>query len=67
MESPNKRESQQIAFNHSSHISFEGFMDLYKKQFRKLNSFLVIDTNLTSEDKGLHFRRNLLECTHGNQ
>ena len=27
----NKRERQQIAFNHSSDIDFKDFMDIYKK------------------------------------
>ena len=31
MKIPNKRELQQIAFNHSSDIDFEDFMILYKK------------------------------------
>ena len=48
---PNKRELQQIAFNHSSDIDFKDFMNLYKK----LYSFLVIDAN------PLRFRKNLLE------
>ena len=31
MKIPNKRELQQIAFNHSSDIDLQGFIDLYKK------------------------------------
>ena len=31
MKFPNKRELQQIAFNHSSDIDFQDFMNLYKK------------------------------------
>ena len=31
MKIPNKRELQQIAFNHSSDIDFKAFMNLYKK------------------------------------
>ena len=31
MKIPNKREFQQIAFNHSSDIDFRDFMNLYKK------------------------------------
>ena len=31
MKIPNKRELQQIAFNHSSDIDFQDFMNLYKK------------------------------------
>ena len=35
----NKREFQQIAFNHSSDIDFKDFMNLYKKYFAKLYIF----------------------------
>ena len=31
MKIPNKRELQQIAFNHLSDIEFKDFMNLYKK------------------------------------
>ena len=51
---PNKRELQQIAFNHLSNIDSQ-----------KINSksiFLVIDTTLASHNP-LHFRKNLLERT----
>ena len=60
MKISNKRELQQIAFNHSSDIDFRDFMNLYKKCIAKPYSFLVIDTTLTS-DKSLPFRKNLLE------
>ena len=36
---PNKRELQQIAFNHSSDIDFKDFKNLYKKCTEKLCSF----------------------------
>ena len=52
----NKRELQQIAFNHSTDIAFQDFMNLYKKCTAKTYSFLVIDTTL-----GSRFRKNLLE------
>ena len=57
---PNKRELQQIAFNHSSDIDFQDFMNLYKKCTTKPYSFLVIDTTLSS-DNFSRFRKNLLE------
>ena len=57
---PNKREVQQIAFNHSSDIDFQDFMNLYKKCIAKPYSFLVIDTTLAS-DNSSRFRKNLLE------
>ena len=49
MKIPNKRELQQIAFNHSSDIDFQVFMNRYKKCTAEPYSFLVIDTTLASE------------------
>ena len=46
----NKRELQQIAFNHSSDIDFHNFKNLYKKCTPKPNSFLVNDTTLGSDN-----------------
>ena len=60
MKIPNKRELQQIAFNHSSDIDFQNFMNLYKKGPAKSWFFLVIDTTLASDDSS-HFRKNLSE------
>ena len=60
MKVPNKRALQQIAFNHSSDIDFQDFMNLYKKCTAKPYSYLVIGTTLTS-DNSSHFRKNLLE------
>ena len=57
---PNKQELQQTAFNHSSDIDFQDFMNLYKKSTAKPYSFLVFDTTLPS-DNFLCFRKNLLE------
>ena len=60
MKIPNNRELQQIAFNHSSYIDFQDFMNLYKKCTAKPHSFLVINITLAS-DNPLHFWENLLE------
>ena len=60
MKVPNKRELQQIAFNHSSGIDFSDFMNLYKKCTAKPYSILVIDTTLASDDSS-RFRKDLLE------
>ena len=60
MKIPNKREPQQIAFNHSSDIDFQDFVNLYKKCTPKPYSFLVIDATLAS-DYHLRFRKNLSE------
>ena len=60
MKIPSKRELQQTAFTHSSDIDFQDFMNLYKKCTEKPYSFLVIDTNLASDNPS-RFRKNLLE------
>ena len=60
MKISNKRELQQITFNHSSDFDFREFMNLYKKCTAKPCSFLVIDTTLAS-DSSLHFTKNILE------
>ena len=39
MKIPNKRELQQIAFNHLSDTDFQDFMNLYKKCTENLYSF----------------------------
>ena len=46
MKVPNKRELQQVAFNHSPDVEFKTI----KKQFVKPYSFLVIDTTLASDN-----------------
>ena len=56
----NKRELQQIAYNHSSYSDFKDFMNHYKKCTSKPYSFLNIDATLAS-DNPLRFRKNLLE------
>ena len=60
MKIPNKRELQQITFNHSSDIDFQDFMNLYRKCAAESYSFLVIDTTLALDDSS-RFRKNLLE------
>ena len=61
MKIPNKRELQQIAFNHSSNTDFQEVMNIYKK-YCKTIFFLVIDTTATSNISS-RFRKNLLERT----
>ena len=60
MKIANKKELQQVAFNHSLDIDFQDFMNLYKKCTAKSYSFLIIDTTLAS-DNSSHSRKNLLE------
>ena len=56
----NKRELQQISFNHSSDIDFRSIINLYKKCTAKPYCFLVICTTLASNNP-LRFKNNLLE------
>ena len=56
----NKRELQQIAFNHVSDIDLQNFMNLYNKCTAEPYSFLFIDTTLSSNNSS-RFRKNLLE------
>ena len=60
MKIPNKRELQQIAYNHSSDIDFKDFMNLYKKRASKPYSALDIDARIASDNSFLS-RKNLLE------
>ena len=60
MKISNKRELQQIGFNHSSDIDFKDFMNLYKNCTAKPCSFLAIDANLASDNPS-RFRKNHLE------
>ena len=64
MKIPNKREVQQIAFNHSSGIEFLDFIKLYTAMYSKCTarpcSFLAIDVTLPS-DNSSRFRKNHLE------
>ena len=60
MKIPNKRKLQRIAFNNSSDIDFQDFMNLYKKCTAKPYSFLVIEAILAL-DNPLHFRKNLVK------
>ena len=64
MKIPNKRELQQIAFNHSSDIDVQDFMNLYKKCTAKPYSLLVIDTTIAS-DNSSRFRKNI-KTNHDN-
>ena len=60
MKIPNKRELQQIVFNHSSDIDFQDFMSFCKSLLSNHILVLVIDTALLSHNF-LYFRKNLLE------
>ena len=57
---PNKRELQQITLKHSSDIDSKDFMKIYGKFTAEPYSFLVVDTDMPS-DNPLRFRNTLLE------
>ena len=60
MRIPKKDELKQIAPLHSSEIDYKDFKKLYKDYTEELDSFLVNDTTLAS-DNPLRFRKNLLQ------
>ena len=60
MNIPNKQELQKIAFNHSSDIDFQDFVNLHTKCTAKPYSFLVIDATNTLDNPS-RFRKNLVE------
>ena len=60
-----KRELQQIAINHSSDISTEDFVNIYRKYTAEPYSFFVNDTTLAS-DNPLRFRKNLFNIYNKN-
>ena len=59
MKTPNKRELQQIALNHSSDIDFKDFIKIFKKYTAEPYSFLVNDPTLPSDDP-LRFKKKFL-------
>ena len=59
MKIPNKREFQQIAFNHSSYIDIEGFINLFKNVLQNHIFFF----SFTIQKKS--FRKNI-KINHGN-
>ena len=60
MKIPNKRELQEISYNHSADIDFKDFKEMYKKCTQGSHDFLVVDTTLYA-DNPLRFRKNLME------
>ena len=60
-----KRELQQIAINHSSDISTEDFVNIYRKCTAEPYSFFVNDTTLASNNP-LRFRKNLFNIYNKN-
>ena len=60
---PNKKELREIAINHSSDISTEDFINIYRECTAEPYSILVNDTTLSSNNP-LRFRKNLfgIEC-----
>ena len=59
MKTPNKRELQQTASNHSSYNDFKDFMELCKDYTKEPYSFFVNNTALSSANP-LKFMKKLL-------
>ena len=59
MKIKNRRELQNIAIDHSSDISYNDFVKIYRECTIKPYYFLTIDTTLPASDP-LRFRKNLL-------
>ena len=62
---PNKRELQQIVINHSSDISTEDFINIYKECTAEPYSFFINDTTLASNNP-LRFRKSLFNIYNKN-
>ena len=60
MKIPSIRELQQIAFNHSSDINSQKFMNFCKKCTAKTYSFLFVDATFASGNLS-RFKKNLLD------
>ena len=56
----NRRELQNIAFNHSADIDCKDFMKIYRECTKEPYSFLTVDTTLSSSNP-LRFRKNLFD------
>ena len=56
----NRRELQNIAFNHSADIDYQDFMKIYRECTKEPYSFLTIDNTLTSSNP-LRFRKNVFD------
>ena len=55
MKIPNKRDLQQIGFNHWSHIDFQDYESLKKVHWKIF--FLVIDTTLASDNSSRFWKK----------
>ena len=60
MKIKNRRELQNIAFNHSADIDCKDFMKIYRECTKEPYSFLTIDNTLPSSNP-LKFRKNLID------
>ena len=58
MKTHNKRELQNVAFNHSADIYYEGFLKIYKNCTKESYYFLTIATTLSAGNP-MRFRKNL--------
>ena len=55
-----KRESQNIAINHSADFDYKDFIEIYREYTKEPFNFFTIDTTLPASDL-LRFRKNLFD------
>ena len=60
MEINNKRELQNIEFNHAADIDYQNFIKIYRECTKESYNLLTIDTTLPASDP-LRFRKNLFD------
>ena len=56
---PNKKELQQISYNHLAELDFKDFKSIYNRCTEKKHDFLALDMTLHSGDP-LKYRKNLM-------
>ena len=56
----NRKELQNIAFNHSADTDYKDFIKMYRECTKEPYKFLTIDTTLPSSNP-LRFRKNLFD------
>ena len=61
----NRKESQNIAINHSADIDYKDFLMIYREYTRKPYSFLTIDTTLPASNPLRFMKILLLSYKHG--
>ena len=61
----NKKELQQISYNHSAEMDFSEFKELYKRCTRGKHDFLVLDMTLLADNPRRHLEKFVAESNPG--